>query len=397
MNGPASGIPRRADTTIGPPLRILSLDGGGVRGYSMFILLQELMHRTYVEIHGTAPKKHEIPKPCDHFDLIVGTGTGGLIAIMLGRLRMDLDTCKDVYVRMTKKVFETDKTIAGIPYRSTLFKASKLEEAIRDCVREHTVFDDEGNDTLATAQDLRSPMAPSTPNSVYAPQRSISSASGVSRNSGPRPDSEYLRRSIGGPGRFGNPNALLYDVREERTKTAVTAVLRGTPKHAPATFLRSYDSRKESAPEGECAIWQAGRATCAIGLAFKPIQIRQSVFTDDGNGRFNPSPQVLDEAIQNEWPGREIGVFVSVGTGKRPNNTDHLQSKWSAPGGSPGQQPPPVPPRQSSGGPRPPPGAMNMAGMRQSLPPAGAPLPYPDTDGPPPAVNMARKPDFGLR
>ena len=26
--------------------------------------------------------------PCDYFDLIGGTGTGGLIAIMLGRLRM---------------------------------------------------------------------------------------------------------------------------------------------------------------------------------------------------------------------------------------------------------------------------------------------------------------------
>ena len=92
----------------------------------MLILLQELMHRTYVETEGKAPRRDQIPKPCDHFDLIAGTGTGGLIAIMLGRLRLDLETCKEVYVRMTRRVFETDKTIAGIPYRSTLFKASKL-------------------------------------------------------------------------------------------------------------------------------------------------------------------------------------------------------------------------------------------------------------------------------
>src|SRR3984885_10236781 len=142
----------------------------------MLIIIQELMHRTYVETEGKAPRRDQIPKPCDHFDLIVGTGTGGLIAIMLGRLRLDLETCKEVYVRMTRKVFETDKTIAGIPYRSTLFKASKLEEAIRECVREHTVFEAEGND-LPTNSNARASITslPYSPGSV--PQRTMSRGS----------------------------------------------------------------------------------------------------------------------------------------------------------------------------------------------------------------------------
>lgn len=317
---------RRKDTTKGPPLRILSLDGGGVRGYSMLIILQELMHRTFVEIEGRAPKRHEIPKPCDHFDLIAGTGTGGLIALMLGRLRLDIDTCKDLYVRLTRRVFETDKTFAGIPYKKTLFKASKLEEAIREVVREHTISEFEGNDVLANA----TPMTPDSPRSHASggaddlPSRTMSQNSrysqvGMSPVTQPR---NY------GSLRWGNANALLYDARENRTKTAVTAMFAGKRSSGSSVMLRSYDSRKEPASDVNCSIWQAGRATSATGLAFKPIQIGQSVYHDEGSGKFNPAPQVLDEAVINEWPGREVGVFVSIGTGKRPAGTSEQQSDW---------------------------------------------------------------------
>ena len=108
----------------------------------------------------------------------------------------------------------------------------------------------------------------------------------------------------------------------------MTAVYKGTPKNGSSALLRSYDSRKEPAPEFNCTIWQAGRATSAIGLAFKPIQIGQSVFIDEGVGKYNPAPLILDEAAVNEWPGREVGVFVSIGTGKRPSGTNHQQSEW---------------------------------------------------------------------
>ena len=98
---------------------------------------------------------------------------------------------------------------------------------------------------------------------------------------------------------------------------------------APAALLRSYDSRKEPAPEVHCTIWEAGRATSATGLAFKEIQIGQSIFADKGYGKFNPAPQALDEAVLNEWPGREVGVLVSIGTGKRQaSSSDHQQSWW---------------------------------------------------------------------
>lgn len=187
----------------------------------MFIIIQEIMHRTFVEIEGRAPKRHEIPKPADHFDLIVGTGTGGLIALMLGRLRLDLETCKELYVRMTRLVFETDKTIFGIPTHSTLFKASMLEEAIKEAVREHTVSEEEGNDG-----EVVSPLSTYSHHShsrsdSRVPRRHASNASVVSF-SAKSPTAQMARPAFNGRG--GNPNARLYDERENRTKTCVESI-----------------------------------------------------------------------------------------------------------------------------------------------------------------------------
>lgn len=109
---------------------------------------------------------------------------------------------------------------------------------------------------------------------------------------------------------------------------AVTAVYKGTGKGGSPVVLRSYDSRKEPAPEVNCKIWEAGRATCATGLAFKPIQIGQSLFLDEGAGRFNPSVEALDEACVNEWPGRDVGVMISIGTGKRPAGSEQNSHLW---------------------------------------------------------------------
>ena len=70
-----------ADKKFAP--RILALDGGGVRGLSSLMILRDIMEA----IQGEA-ETPEVPRPCDYFDLIGGTSTGGLIAIMLGRLGM---------------------------------------------------------------------------------------------------------------------------------------------------------------------------------------------------------------------------------------------------------------------------------------------------------------------
>jgi patatin-like phospholipase/acyl hydrolase len=49
-------------------VRLLALDGGGVRGLSALMILKQLMEA----INPDAP-----PKPCDYFDMMAGTSTGG--------------------------------------------------------------------------------------------------------------------------------------------------------------------------------------------------------------------------------------------------------------------------------------------------------------------------------
>ena len=49
-------------------LSLLSLDGGGVRGLSMLFILEDIMSK----VDENAP-----PKPCEYFDMIAGTSTGG--------------------------------------------------------------------------------------------------------------------------------------------------------------------------------------------------------------------------------------------------------------------------------------------------------------------------------
>lgn len=64
-------------------IRILSLDNIGVRGHSTIMILERIMTEVQKQ-----QKLAEVPHPYSYFDLICGTGTGGLIALMLGRLKM---------------------------------------------------------------------------------------------------------------------------------------------------------------------------------------------------------------------------------------------------------------------------------------------------------------------
>lgn len=103
----------------------------------------------------------------------------------------------------------------------------------------------------------------------------------------------------------------------------VTAVYKGSDDTTSPALLRTYDSAHGTSHSSICTIWEAGRATCATYPAFKGIQIGQSSFLDEGSGRYSPVAQVLEEALVHEWPGREVGLLISVGSGKGCAEEDH--------------------------------------------------------------------------
>jgi patatin-like phospholipase/acyl hydrolase len=71
------GGPNLLDTT---GLCLLSLDGGGVRGLSSLYILQGIMTRLN---HQREEAGLPHVKPCEVFDLIGGTSTGGYISNLL--------------------------------------------------------------------------------------------------------------------------------------------------------------------------------------------------------------------------------------------------------------------------------------------------------------------------
>ena len=68
-------------------LRILSMDGGGMKGLATVQMLKQIEQ-------GTGKRIHEM------FDLICGTSTGGMLAMALGIKQMNMDQCEEIYTKL---------------------------------------------------------------------------------------------------------------------------------------------------------------------------------------------------------------------------------------------------------------------------------------------------------
>src|ERR1700738_4824255 len=86
----------------------------------------------------------------------------------------------------------------------------------------------------------------------------------------------------------------------------------------PPGVFRSY--KCTGASPSKCTIWEAGRATSAAPLFFKPIRIDVPspgrTFADGGLGHNNPAEVALKEASRL-WGNGQRCCLVSIGTGRQ--------------------------------------------------------------------------------
>jgi hypothetical protein len=106
----------------GTPKRILSLDGGGLRG----MLTLQVLRR--IEGLLQARFNDQNMRLCDYFDLIAGTSTGAIIAAGLA-LGMTIDEIEEHYLILSNKVFKRSFWRRGVLQES--YDAADVGAALR--------------------------------------------------------------------------------------------------------------------------------------------------------------------------------------------------------------------------------------------------------------------------
>jgi patatin-like phospholipase/acyl hydrolase len=104
------------------------LDGGGCRGYLSLLVLKYLLR----QIQPEGPIY-----PYLYFNMICGTSTGGLIAILLGILHLDIDTAIELYGDLAGNVFARGFSIRRYFRKDAGYSSKPLALATDKVLEEH--------------------------------------------------------------------------------------------------------------------------------------------------------------------------------------------------------------------------------------------------------------------
>lgn len=331
---------------------ILTLDGGGIRGYSSALILKRLMHEVWLleqkmeeeEPTGELPQTEDDLLPCHYFDFMYGTSTGGLIAVMLARLRLSISECLDQYRLVGDRLFGHRRTI--IPFL-TKYRSDPLEGAVKELVKkaglgslhpwyaniqveDGTKFGVENGPPRGT--NIRKAVIGHASEPVFAPDMTAEPSPIAGR-------SDSL---------FTEPDGSVYywDPNEPRVcqSCCLTAIHNGSVQQAH--LLRSYPHYPQASrlpswmtPYNPGAdpleIWQVTRATSAAPFYFDMLTAvvdgEMRGHKDGGIRENNPSGAAWSEYVSLYFPKRNPALLLSIGTGRTNSPPDGFMSAMPFP------------------------------------------------------------------
>lgn len=251
---------------------VISLCGGGVRGITGILFLKALeeeLKRSGLDIR-------------DCVDLIGGTSTGGISALMFGRLALPLDQLVDDYENLTKSLF--GHTIApkfGMVVKGSKHSSKRQREVYSKVVRD--AFHGDANVKLRE--------------DVFAEDCDVNA------------------------GRFSSNVA-----RIPVFVVAVDADGLGVP-----TVISSCGRNAENDGTSDITIVDAAIATSAAPFYFKPLLHGGRRYIDGGIGFNNPT-EITRRQLQDIYGRRAFAdVLISVGTGHKTPMCINLQKNGIAP------------------------------------------------------------------
>ncbi|CAM0906077.1 unnamed protein product [Alopecurus aequalis] len=273
-------------------LRILSMDGGGMKGLATVQMLKQIEQ-------GTGKHIHEM------FDLICGTSTGGMLAMALGIKQMSMDQCEEIYTKLGKLVFAEP-----VPKDESATWKEKLDQLFKSSSQSFRVVVHGSKHSADQFERLLKEMCADDDGDllIESAVKGIPKVFVVSTLVSAMPAQPYIFRNYQYP-----PGTLEVSpgMAESPSIGAVGTAVSGAPVGI-----------KRGAFMGSCKhrIWEAIRASSAAPYYLDDFSDGVNRWQDGAIVANNPTIFAIREA-QLLWPDTRIDCLVSIGCGSVPTKS----------------------------------------------------------------------------